>query len=85
MTSTPEPDAPSSSSAGSGRVTCGITVSVDGFADAAGLVDDLWLHIAPVTLGAGERLFEGADLALQPVAARHTDLVMHMRYRVRYR
>jgi dihydrofolate reductase len=49
---------------------------------AAGLVDELWLHIAPVTLGAGERLFDGVDLTLEPVAARHTDLVTHVRYRV---
>jgi dihydrofolate reductase len=46
-------------------VTCGITISVDGLSRpvnqylAAGLIDELWLHIAPVTLGAGERLFEG--------------------------
>jgi dihydrofolate reductase len=49
---------------------------------AAGLIDELWLHIAPITLGAGERLFDGVDLALEPVAARNTDLVTHVRYRV---
>jgi len=43
---------------------------------------ELWLHIAPITLGAGERLFDGVDLALEPVAARNTDLVTHVRYRV---
>ncbi len=48
----------------------------------AGLVDELWLHIAPITLGAGERLFDGADVTLVPVDARHTDLVTHVRYRV---
>jgi len=51
-------------------------------ANAAGLIDELWLHIAPITLGAGERLFDGVDLALEPVAARNTDLVTHVRYRV---
>jgi hypothetical protein len=40
------------------------------------------LHIAPITLGAGERLFDGVDLALEPVEARNTDLVTHVRYRV---
>ena len=50
---------------------------------AAGLIDELWLHIAPVTLGRGERLFEGADVSLEPADARHTDLVTHVRYRVR--
>jgi dihydrofolate reductase len=49
---------------------------------AAGLVDELWLHIAPLTLGVGERLFDGVDLTLEPVAARHTGLVTHVRYRV---
>src|SRR5215468_5115508 len=49
---------------------------------AAGLIDDLWLHIAPITLGGGERLFDGGDVQLQPVDARHTDLATHVRYRV---
>lgn len=49
---------------------------------AAGLVDELWLHIAPLTLGTGERLFDGVDLTLDPVAARHTGLVTHVRYLV---
>lgn len=50
---------------------------------AAGLIDELWLHIAPLTLGSGERLFDGADVSLEPIDARHTDLVTHVRYRVR--
>jgi dihydrofolate reductase len=49
---------------------------------AAGLIDELWLHIAPFTLGAGERLFDDTSLTFQPVEARHTDLVTHVRYRV---
>jgi len=48
---------------------------------SAGVIDELWLHIAPVTLG-GERLFDGVDLALEPIAARHTDLVTRVKYRV---
>jgi dihydrofolate reductase len=49
---------------------------------AAGLVDELTLHVAPVTLGAGERLFDGLTLDLEPVFAQHTSLVTHIRYRV---
>jgi dihydrofolate reductase len=50
---------------------------------AAGQVDELWLHLAPVTLGAGERLFEGvSDLSLEPISVRGNELVTHLRYRV---
>jgi len=50
---------------------------------AAGLIDELRLHIAPLVLGAGERLFEGVgDLALEPVEVSRTDLVTHVTYRV---
>jgi dihydrofolate reductase len=51
---------------------------------ATGLIDELWLHVAPLTLGAGERLFDGVGpLHLIPVEARSTELVTHTRYRVR--
>ena len=50
---------------------------------AAGHADELRLHIAPVVLGAGERLLDGAgDLALEPLEVRGTSLVTHVRYRV---
>ena len=48
---------------------------------AAGLVDELRLHVAPVLLGRGERLFEGVGRTdLTQVDVRHTGLVTHVRY-----
>src|SRR5229473_3050622 len=50
---------------------------------AAGLLDELWLHIVPVTIGEGARLFEHVpNLQLEPVEIRGTPLVTHIRYRV---
>jgi dihydrofolate reductase len=50
---------------------------------AAGLLDELYLHIVPVLLGAGERLLDGVgDPALQPVEVVASPAVTHVRYRV---
>jgi dihydrofolate reductase len=51
---------------------------------AAGLVDELELHIAPIVLGGGERLFDGVgpDLKLEPVRAVEAPGVTHLKYRV---
>lgn len=50
---------------------------------AAGRIEELRLHIAPVVLGAGERLFEDVgDLALEPVGVTRTPMVTHVTYRV---
>lgn len=50
---------------------------------AAGHIDELWLHIVPVTVGAGTRLFEGVpDLNLEPIEVSGTTLVTHIRYKV---
>jgi dihydrofolate reductase len=50
---------------------------------AAGLVDELRLHVAPILLGAGERLFDGlTGVTFQPIAARHHPMASHLTYRV---
>ena len=50
---------------------------------AAGLLDELYLHVVPVVLGAGERLLEDVgDLALEPVEVVASPAVTHVRYRV---
>jgi dihydrofolate reductase len=49
----------------------------------AGLIDELWLHIVPVTIGTGVRLFEGvSNLKLEPVEISGTSMVTHIRYNV---
>ena len=50
---------------------------------AGGLVDELRLHIVPITLGAGARLFEGVPpLKLELARSRAADSVTHVTYRV---
>jgi dihydrofolate reductase len=50
---------------------------------AAGLIDELWLHIAPVTVGNGQRLFKDTPgIKLKPLEVRTTDTVAHIKYAV---
>ena len=50
---------------------------------AAGLIDELRLHLAPAIIGAGERLLDGlGSLDLEPLDVTHTGLVTHLTYRV---
>jgi dihydrofolate reductase len=50
---------------------------------AAGLIHELRLHIAPLTLGAGTRLFEGVPpLELEQLTSRAASRVTHVTYRV---
>jgi dihydrofolate reductase len=50
---------------------------------AAGLLDELRLHVAPITIGAGERPLEAVGKRdLELVSSRSTDLVTHLTYRV---
>jgi len=50
---------------------------------AAGLLDELYLHIVPVILGAGERLLEDVgDPNMQPVSVTASPTVTHVKYRI---
>ena len=50
---------------------------------AAGLLDELYLHIAPILLGAGDRLFEDVGApTLEPVKVVASSAVTHIKYRV---
>src|SRR5215210_5388385 len=50
---------------------------------AAGAIDELVLDVAPVLLGAGERLFDGVEsFGFEPVEVLHSPLATHIRYRV---
>ena len=50
---------------------------------AAGLIDELRVHVAPLTFGAGTRLFEGVpQLNLEQVKSRAASLVTHVTYRM---
>jgi len=50
---------------------------------AAGLLDELHLHVVPITLGSGERLIDGiAGLAFEPIEVVASPAVTHVTYRL---
>ena len=50
---------------------------------AAGLLDELYLHIVPIVLGAGERLLEDVgDPVLEPLKVVASPAATHVKYRV---
>jgi len=52
---------------------------------AAGLIDEMELHVVPLLLGGGERLFDslgGSDVKVEPVRVIETPDVTHLKYRL---
>jgi dihydrofolate reductase len=51
---------------------------------AAGLLDEIYLHISPVVLGAGERMFaDVGDPKLEPIKVVESPRVTHVKYRIK--
>jgi len=70
--------------AGGKDVTVGGGASIINQYLAAGLVDQIELHVVPLLLGSGERLFAGVgpDLKLEQLRAVEAPGVAHLKYRV---
>jgi dihydrofolate reductase len=69
--------------AGNGEVAIAGGASTVRQALEAGAIEQLTLDVAPVVLGAGERIFDGVkDPGLEPVEVLHSPLATHIRYRV---
>jgi dihydrofolate reductase len=50
---------------------------------AAGLIDELWLHVVPYVFGDGKRLFDDVSrVGLKVLEVRSTPEVTHVRYGV---
>ena len=71
------------SAAGGKRIAIAGGASVARQFLAAGMLDELYLHVVPVVLGAGERLLENVgDPTLEPVTVVASPAVTHIKYRV---
>jgi dihydrofolate reductase len=69
--------------AGDGDVVIAGGASVVNQYLAAGLLDELHLHVVPIVLGAGERLLVGVgDVRFEPVKVVASPTVTHVKYRV---
>jgi dihydrofolate reductase len=70
--------------AGTGEVSiAGGVTTLNAFL-AAGLVDELRLHVVPFTVGEGLRVFDGVgEITMRPVSARTTPHVTHLTWRTR--
>jgi dihydrofolate reductase len=73
------------------QAACGKDVAIGGGADvaqqylAAGLVDEMEIHLVPVLLGAGSRLLEGlggSGVQLEPIRTIEGPRVTHLKYRI---
>lgn len=52
---------------------------------AAGLIDELQIHLVPVLFGSGTRMFEhlgGQHIQLEPAEVVETSTAIHMRFRI---
>ncbi|WP_127549458.1 dihydrofolate reductase family protein [Actinoplanes sp. OR16] len=68
---------------GDGRITIAGGASTINQFLAVGLIDELTLTVTPVTIGSGQRLFEGVPpLSLEQIAVRPASLATHITYRV---
>ena len=66
-----------------GHVEAGSAAAACAGLHAGCAANELRLHVAPVVLGAGERLLEDVgDLRLEQLEVWSTRLVAHLRYRV---
>jgi dihydrofolate reductase len=67
--------------AGGARVAIGGGAEIVQQYLAAGLIDELRIHIAPLLLGDGTRLFDGPGPELRVTNVRYSDAATHLTYR----